>query len=119
MILAGVLLGVGYELRATAVIFAIGAVAVGVWMLIEGMYKKRGSLVLALCLMVITALLTASALSSFQEKYVGIDTEDTAFPASHWLMMSLTMPGSHNGEDDRYERLYNFSGRCIAYRQYL
>lgn len=102
MILAGVLLGVGYELRATAVIFAIGAVAVGVWMLIEGMYKKRGSLVLALCLMVITALLTASALSSFQEKYVGIDTEDTAFPASHWLMMSLTMPGSHNGEDEAY-----------------
>lgn len=102
MILAGVLLGAGYELRATAVIFAIGAVAVGVWMLIEGMYKKRGSLVMALCLMVITALLTASALSSFQEKYVGIDTEDTAFPASHWLMMSLTMPGSHNGEDEAY-----------------
>ena len=102
MIPAGILLGIGYELRATAIIFAIGALAVGIWMLIEGQCKKRGSLAAALCIMIVTALLTASGLSSFQKNYVGIDTEDTAFPTSHWIMMSLTMPGSHNGEDEAY-----------------
>lgn len=102
MIPAGILLGIGYELRATAIIFAIGALAVGIWMLIEGQCKKRGSLAAALCIMMVTALLTASGLSSFQKNYVGIDTEDTAFPTSHWIMMSLTMPGGHNGEDEAF-----------------
>lgn len=102
MIPAGILLGIGYELRATAIIFAIGALAVGIWMLIEGQCKKRGSLAAALCILMVTALLTASGLSSFQKNYVGIDTKDTAFPTSHWIMMSLTMPGGHNGEDEAF-----------------
>lgn len=102
MIPAGVLLGAGYELRATAVIFGIGTLFTGIFMLTEGKCKKRGSFVLALCIMTATAVLTASSLFSFQKNYVGIDTKDTAFPASHWVMMSLTMPGSHNGEDEAY-----------------
>ncbi len=102
MIPAGILLGIGYELRATAIIFAIGALAVGIWMLIERQCKKRGSLAAALCIMIVTALLTASGLASFQKNYVGIDTKDTAFPTSHWIMMSLTLPGSHNGEDEAF-----------------
>lgn len=101
MLLAGVLLGVGYELRATAIVFAIGAFAVGVWMLIEGRgIKKR--LLLILCVTGVTAFVAACGLNAFQKDYVGIDTRDTAFPASHWLMMSLTMPGSHNGGDEAY-----------------
>lgn len=102
MILAGVLLGAGYELRATAVIFGIGALFTGIFMLTEGKCQKWGNIVSALCIMMATAVLTASSLSAFQKNYVGIDTKDTAFPASHWVMMSLTMPGSHNGEDEAY-----------------
>lgn len=102
MILAGIFLGAGFELRATAVIFAIGALAVGIWMLIEGKCEKRGGFAAALCIMTATAILTGALLSALQRNYVGIDTKDTAFPASHWVMMSLTMPGSHNGEDEAY-----------------
>ena len=102
MVLAGILLGIGYELRATAIIFAIGVLVTGVWMLVEGCYKKRSTFILALSVMALTALLAASGMNFWQKDYVGIDTTDTAFPTSHWLMMSLTMPGSHNGEDEAY-----------------
>ncbi|MBP3459464.1 MAG: hypothetical protein J6K58_09655 [Lachnospiraceae bacterium] len=100
--LAGILLGGGYELRATAVILGIAVFFTGLWLL-WGQEKKTAKRIL-LCLGIIglTACLSAGTLSVVQKSYVGIDTEDTAFPTSHWLMMSLTMPGSHNGEDEAY-----------------
>ena len=33
---------------------------------------------------------------------MGIDTTDTAFPATHWIMMSMTSPGCHNEEDEAF-----------------
>lgn len=101
-VLGGVLLGVGYELRATAVILGIAALLTELWLLLEQERKNAKKILLCLGLVGLTACISAKTLSVAQEAYVGIDTEDTAFPASHWLMMSLTMPGSHNGEDEAY-----------------
>lgn len=99
---AGILLGVGYELRATAVILGIAALLTGIWMLCEQGRKKAGKMLAGLALVGLTACICATGLSGIQKAYVGIDTEDTAFPTTHWLMMSLTMPGGHNGEDEAY-----------------
>lgn len=102
-VLAGALLGIGYELRATAVILGIGALAGGVWMLASSMEKQRKKEMAArLLVILLSACMFGAGLNAAQKAYVGIDTEDTAFPASHWLMMSLTMPGGHNGEDEAY-----------------
>lgn len=114
-ILAGVLLGVGYELRATAVIIGIAAAITGVRRLLEFKVRHKNtdagiskgsriikSMLVKFMIIAVTAILTASGLNTVQNKYVGIDTRDTAFPATHWLMMSLTMPGSHNAEDEAF-----------------
>lgn len=100
--IAGTLLGIGYELRATAVILGIAVFFTGLWLLWGQEKKTAKRILLCLGLIGLTACLSAGILSGAQKSYVGIDTEDTAFPTSHWLMMSLTMPGSHNGEDEAY-----------------
>ena len=102
MVLAGILLGVGFELRATAVIFGIAALAVGIWMLWEKGKKAAGRILFQMAVIGFAACISAGGLSAAQKAYIGIDTTDTAFPTSHWLMMSLTMPGGHNGEDEAY-----------------
>lgn len=105
--LAGVLLGVGFELRATAVILGIAALAAGIWLFCrmkeKGKGKKAaGRIMLQIAVIGLAACISAGGLSAAQKAYIGIDTTDTAFPTSHWLMMSLTMPGGHNGEDEAY-----------------
>jgi hypothetical protein len=100
--LAGVLLGIGYEIRATAVILGIAVVLTGIWLLWNQEKKAAGRIAICMALLGLTALLSAGGLSRLQESYIGIDTQDTAFPTSHWLMMSLTMPGGHNAEDETY-----------------
>lgn len=101
-VVAGGLLGVGYQLRATAIILAIAASLTGAYAMLS--HKKDACVkgMVKWVTIAISAILVASSLQYGQEKYIGIDTEDTAFPTTHWLMMSLTMPGSHNGEDEAY-----------------
>lgn len=41
-------------------------------------------------------------IKAFGSAEVGLDTSQSAFPASHWVMMSLTSPGCHNAEDEEY-----------------
>lgn len=133
-VFAGALLGIGYELRATAVIPGIAVIAVGIWRLTakrkktdqsgeteqseetgqsrvteqggtteqSGKEGERGRMAARLAVILLSACMFAAGLNAVQKAYVGIDTEDTAFPTSHWLMMSLTMPGGHNGEDEAY-----------------
>lgn len=105
-VLAGVCFSGGYYLRATTVIPMIAAVIC----LFLFMWKNHKMLsfqsgikelsfigVLTLTAFVLTACLTATG-----ARVVGIDTEHTAFPATHWLMMSLSGEGFHNGEDEAY-----------------
>lgn len=125
-VFAGALLGIGYELRATAVILGIAALAAGIWKLAaqketvarDGNTTRRETVArdenpardrkegkrqaAQLAVLLLCAWMFGAGLNAAQKAYVGIDTEDTAFPASHWLMMSLTMPGGHNGEDEAY-----------------
>lgn len=99
---AGILLGVGYELRATAIIFAIAILASGVWYFVQKGGRRGKEILLRILAVLLAGCITAGGLSLAQKSFVGIDTTDTAFPTTHWLMMSLTMPGSHNAEDEAY-----------------
>lgn len=105
-ILGGILLGIGYELRATAIIFAIAFGITFIWKAWEGGKKKLKQNLTYICIVGLAACIAAGGLAKIQKAYIGLDTTDTAFPATHWLMMSLTMPGGHNEEDETYTASY-------------
>lgn len=48
------------------------------------------------------AILFSLGLKSLVNAKVGVDSSESAFPATHWVMMSLTSPGCHNAEDEQY-----------------
>lgn len=98
--LAGALLGIGYELRATAVILGVAAMIAGLKQVLRTKEIKKSLIKFAV--IAGTTVLVATGLDAVQSRYVGLDTHDTAFPTTHWLMMSLTPPGSHNAEDEAY-----------------
>lgn len=99
-VIAGLLLGIGYDIRPTAIVFAVAT-------LIAFLFKafaqkdfswKRTSAGVALLFAV--AIFAGSVLSGVQKQYIGIDTSDSAYPTVHWLMMSASFPGGHNIEDE-------------------
>lgn len=99
-VLGGILLGIGFELRATAIIFAIAAFVIAV---LRGIRKKDfKKTAVKIAIVFFSAFLSAASLSHVQKNYVGIDTTDTAFPSLHWVMMSLTQPGGHNADDESF-----------------
>lgn len=100
-VIAGILLGVGYELRATAIIFAIAALIVVIFRLLTGVTEKK-RLAVKTILIALVAVLSSQIIHTSMINFVGIDTTDTAFPATHWIMMSLTPPGGHNAEDEEF-----------------
>ncbi|MCH5279857.1 MAG: hypothetical protein J1E61_00200 [Lachnospiraceae bacterium] len=104
-ILGGILLGIGYEMRATGIIFAI---AFGMVFLGKTLYnsKKLKDDLILFGILGLTACIAAGSLSEIQKAYIGIDTTDTAFPTAHWVMMSLTMPGEYNEEDEFFTASY-------------
>lgn len=92
-VLTGVVLGTGYLLRATTI---IPAIAIGCVILFYGKKRKKDLLIL------LTAVICIAGVGKINALYIGLDTKDTAFPTSHWIMMSLTSPGNHNAEDEAY-----------------
>ena len=98
-ILGGILLGIGYEMRATGIIFAI---AFGMVFLGRALFnvKKLKKDLIFVGVLGLAACVTVGSLSGVQKAYIGIDTTDGAFPTAHWIMMSLTMPGDYNEEDE-------------------
>lgn len=102
-IAAGILLGIAYEIRATAIIFAVAALICAVYRMVFFTTKnERGKIAGRIVIIALPFLLTVGVLSASMRSYIGIDTTDTAFPTTHWLMMSLTEPGGHNAEDEAY-----------------
>lgn len=105
-IAAGICVSIGYYLRATTIIPLIGAGITGI-LLVWANRKKVSKGKLLTCMgngmiTALTALVLTVFLTGFGAKIVGIDTTDTAFPTTHWLMMSLSGEGFHNGEDEAY-----------------
>ncbi len=102
-IAAGILLGIAYEIRATAIIFAVAALIYAVYhMVFFATRNERGKIAGRIVITALPFLLTVGVLSVSMRNYIGIDTTDTAFPTTHWLMMSLAEPGGHNAEDEAY-----------------
>ncbi len=99
--IAGILLGIGYELRATAIIFAIAALIVVIFRLLTGVTEKK-RLAVKTILIALVAVLSSQITHTSMINFVGIDTTNTAFPTTHWIMMSLTPPGGHNAEDEEF-----------------
>lgn len=93
MVILGLVVGFGYLLRATTMIPFIAVIAC---LLFLGRLQKRDLLAAAV------AVLTIAGISAGNRQYIGLDTKDTAFPLTHWVMMSMTSPGSHNEADETY-----------------
>lgn len=92
-LLTGVCFGAGYLLRATTVIPMIAVLFACFYF---KKWKKGMTIALAAAVCCILLLGRANA------AYIGIDTHDSAFPTLHWVMMSLTPPGTHNEADEAY-----------------
>lgn len=104
-VLAGILFGLGFLIRATTIIPVIAVLFVSMLSSKNGennFGKKRGGRLYISLLMLVAGLSVILVLNPLMEKEIGIDTTDTAFPATHWVMMSLTSPGCHNEEDEAY-----------------
>lgn len=105
-IAAGICVSIGYYLRATTIIPFIGAMITGVllaWANREKVLRKQLLIGVGTgCITFITAFILTVSLTTVGEKIIGIDTTDTAFPTTHWLMMSLSGEGFHNGEDEAF-----------------
>ena len=93
LVILGLVVGFGYLLRATTMIPFIAVIAC---LLFLGRLQKRDLLAAAV------AVLTIAGISAGNRQYIGLDTKDTAFPLTHWVMMSMTSPGSHNEADETY-----------------
>lgn len=89
----GVLFAVGYLMRATTVIPMLAMICVWLYF---GPRKKE------MLLVILSGVICISLIGKMNTAQIGLDTEDTAFPAMHWVMMSMTSPGSHNAEDETY-----------------
>gem|GEM_PF-716437 len=109
MAFIGALAAVSYVIRPTVIIPVIAFVIIMLfikkpadtpsdekyYVFFKGIFVKVFSFTISFVL--ITILFTG-----ISGKIVGIDTKDTAFPATHWIMMSLTPPGGHNAEDEEF-----------------
>lgn len=89
----GVLFAAGYLLRATTVIVMVAAI---ICLLLARKWNRRDFAA------VLVAIACIVGLGKINTAIVGIDTTDSAFPVTHWLMMSLTSPGNHNAEDEAF-----------------
>lgn len=106
---AGIFLAAGYLIRATSVFPFLAFLVI---LFLTGTFTDRKenhetrlkapSLWVGLGVMAGTAFLLVSVISAKEADFIGIDTTDTAFPATHWIMMSLTPPGTHVAEDEAY-----------------
>ncbi len=102
-IIGGLMLGIGYAIRPTTIIFMMAAVLalilVGMKRSKEDEDKKSTWFKFMFLPAMVVCIMICSKVSG---AYVGIDTTDSAFPTTHWFMMSLTRPGVHNIEDEDY-----------------
>lgn len=101
-VLAGVLLGVGYDIRPTAIVFVTAAVLTVLYQLLIKKNIIWKKCVIQMGILLVTALLAGGILAYGEKKYIGIDTTNSAYPTIHWLMMSATAPGGHNIEDEAF-----------------
>lgn len=96
---SGLLFGIGYAVRPTTVIPVIACVLTGVFV---ALFRKEAGRFGYSVMIAVVSLAAGLFLLKGAQHLVGIDTTDTAFPATHWLMMSLTSPGNHNEEDEAF-----------------
>lgn len=101
-VLAGFLLGIGYDIRPTAIVFATAAVLTFLYQLLLKKKFPWKKCFVQMGILLVTALLTGGILAYGEKKYIGIDTTNSAYPTMHWLMMSATSPGGHNIEDEAF-----------------
>lgn len=96
---AGILLALGFRIRATVILTAISLGIHAVFRLSRLPGRKEGAGVLAVLL---GAFLALSACGRLEDRYAGFDPDRTGYPAVHWVMMSAQGEGQYNSADDAY-----------------
>lgn len=98
-LLGGLLFGVGYMIRPTTIIFLLAGILVSVLFSLK--HKRIKTLILQI-LIVVIGFAIIWGLTGVQKKVIGLDTRNTEFPTSHWIMMSLSGNGEHNEADEAF-----------------
>lgn len=97
--LMGVLLAVGYQIRATVIITAAALLIYAVLRLKRLDLSREAFSLLAV---IIGAVLVFGVYGKAEQRYAGFDSSETGYPAVHWIMMSAQGDGQYNSADDAY-----------------
>lgn len=104
LILSGILLGIAYCLKPTAIIIIIAFI---IFYLILINKKRLITRLLTITIVLITFIIPILSLNIYKQVYFDQEKLDkTSFPLTHWLMMGLTGNGGYNQEDVDYTASY-------------
>ena len=102
----GLLLAVGYKIRATVILAILSLLVYTVFTLDEEKiteWKKRiVSWGLSLAAVLLGLLLVFAVYGRAEQQYAGFDPAKTGYPTVHWIMMSAQGDGQYNSADDAF-----------------
>ncbi|WP_099469188.1 glycosyltransferase family 39 protein [Konateibacter massiliensis] len=101
--LTGLLIAVGFKIRATVLIIAI---AILVYLLLNIKRLSRRSL-LTFAAFAAAALMGLGGYALVEKNYVKFNYYDTGYPATHWVMLGLQSTGGYNAADDAYTESFH------------
>ncbi len=95
----GILLAVGYKIRATVILTAAALV---IYAMLEQRDFRWPQEALSLLAVALGAALAFAVFWREEQSYTGFDSSKTGYPAVHWIMMSAQGDGQYNSADDAY-----------------
>ena len=102
----GLLLAVGYKIRATVILTILSLLVYTVFTLDEEKiteWRKRiVSWCLSLAAVLFGLLLVFAVYGKAEQRYAGFDPAKTGYPTVHWIMMSAQGEGQYNSADDAF-----------------
>lgn len=100
--LMGILISIGFKVRATVVIIPI---ALFIYLLLNiKLLTKRSFYILAAFLGALLIGFTSYHL--VEKNYVKFNYSKTGYPATHWIMLGLQHTGGYNAADDAYTECF-------------
>lgn len=101
--LTGLFIIIGFKIRATVIIIPI-ALLIYLFLTIKTLSKKS---IYSLAAFFLAILLGFISYHLIEKNYVKFDYSETAYPATHWIMLGMQGTGGYNAADDAYTECFS------------